>query len=84
MPVDGVSGPTLGPGTHSLNIDGDSPALAALEPGDYILNVEAVREVGGHEMVQVPFTWPANGAASLTVSGETELGLITLTLTDED
>ena len=84
MPVDGVSGPTRGPGTHSFNIDGGSPALKALAPGDYILTVEAVREVGGREMVQVPFTWPANGAAPLTVSGETELGLITLTLANED
>jgi len=83
MPVDGVSGPTQAPGSHTLSFDADSAALNALEPGDYVLTVEAVREVGGREMVQIPFTWPANVAAPVTVSGDTELGTITLTFVDD-
>ncbi|MEH6490091.1 DUF2271 domain-containing protein [Hyphomonas oceanitis] len=83
MPIDGVSGPTQAPGSHTLSFDADSPALSALEPGDYVLTVEAVREVGGREMVQIPFTWPAKGAAPTTVSGETELGAVTLTFVDD-
>ena len=80
MPIDGVSGPTQAPGSHTISFDADT---AALEPGDYVLTVEAVREVGGREMVQIPFTWPAKGAAPVTVPGETELGAITLTFIDD-
>jgi hypothetical protein len=32
---------------------------AKLAPGDYTLVVEAAREVGGRELVKIPFSWPA-------------------------
>jgi hypothetical protein len=84
MPVDGVSGPTQAPGLRTLRIPGDSLAIQALTPGDYVLTVEAVREVGGREMVQIPFHWPSDGQADLTVSGETELGTVALKLIPEN
>jgi len=40
--------------------------------------VEAAREVGGRELVSIPFTWPAAQATSLQAQGQTELGAITL------
>ncbi|MEX2334132.1 MAG: DUF2271 domain-containing protein [Pseudohongiella sp.] len=48
--------------------------------GDYNLFVEAVREVGGREMLEIPFSWPPKDRTSLTVQGEHELGEIGLTL----
>ena len=77
MPVDGVSGPTKAPGSHEIVLPTDKGAFAGLKPGDYQLVVEAAREVGGRELVAVPFTWPLKGN-SLSTSGERELGKVTL------
>ena len=79
MPVDGVSGPTKAPGTHEIVLPTDKGAFAGLKPGDYQLVVEASREVGGRELVSVPFTWPLKKNA-LSASGERELGKVTLRL----
>ncbi|PKP83341.1 MAG: DUF2271 domain-containing protein [Alphaproteobacteria bacterium HGW-Alphaproteobacteria-18] len=79
MPVDGVSGPTKAPGTHEIVLPSDKGAFGNLKPGNYQLVVEAAREVGGRELVSVPFTWPLKGEA-LSTSGERELGKVTLRL----
>jgi hypothetical protein len=72
MPVDGISGATRKPGTHQLVFtEGKSP-LGKLKKGNYVLMVEAAREVGGRELVKVPFTWPAAGEQS--AQGNKELG----------
>src|SRR5690606_17333512 len=78
MPVDGVSGATRAPGEHQVRFASDQGALAKLAPGDYILMVEAAREVGGRELVQVPFQWPPKAAATAKAQGEHELGAISL------
>ena len=72
MPIDGVSGPTRAPGTETVT------ATPALEPGAYSLVVEAARESGGREVVRVPFTWPAETAATASGTGTSELGAIKL------
>jgi hypothetical protein len=54
--------------------------LAKLEPGDYQLMVEAAREVGGRELVKLPFRWPVTATSEQTQSGEHELGRVTLSL----
>ena len=79
MPVDGVSGPTKAPGTHEIVLPTDKGVFGDLEPGDYQLVVEAAREVGGRELVSVPFTWPLKSEA-LSESGQRELGKVTLRL----
>ena len=79
MPVDGVSGPTKAPGTHEIVLDSDKGPLAGLAPGNYTLVVEAAREVGGREMVSVPFSWPLKGGAK-SATGERELGRVSLSL----
>ena len=76
VPVDGVTGPTRPVGTHALRFDAKHPELAGLPPGDYTLVVEAVREVGGRELVKVPLKW--GGAASGKAQGTSELGLVTV------
>ena len=53
-------------------------ALKSLPAGQYTLVVEAAREVGGRELVKVPFTWPATAAQTAKASGISELGTVSL------
>lgn len=77
MPADGVSGPTKAPGRHAVNVPG--ARLSALPAGQYVLVVEAARELGGREVVRVPFRWGAANTAM--ASGSTELGAVRVTVT---
>lgn len=79
MPVDGISGPTKAPGTQDIVLPVDKGVFGDLQPGEYQLVVEAAREVGGRELVSVPFSWPLK-PGDLTASGERELGKVTLRL----
>jgi hypothetical protein len=80
MPVDGVSGATRAPGSHKLTFPATNPALAKLAPGKYNIVVEAAREVGGRELIRIPFQWSkAASPAPAKVKGEHELGQIQLT-----
>jgi hypothetical protein len=77
VPVDGITGPTRPVGKHAISFDEKHPALAKLPAGHYTLVVEAVREVGGRELLKIPFDWkgkPSSGSAQ----GKTELGTVTL------
>ena len=65
-------------GAADPKLDAVDTLLAALPAGNYKLVVEAAREVGGRELVSIPFTWPAAQATSLQAQGQTELGTITL------
>jgi hypothetical protein len=78
VPIDGVTSPTRPPGKHLVNFTEGSTAFAKLDPGQYKLVVEASREVGGREMVTIPFQWPAAKAGKLSAQGKTELGEVTL------
>tara|TARA_R110002073_G_scaffold220878_1_gene381014 strand:+ start:12739 stop:13269 length:531 start_codon:yes stop_codon:yes gene_type:complete len=80
LPVDGVTGATRPAGQHTLKFASNDKRLAELESGEYELIVEAAREVGGREMVQIPFSWPPAKATTHRASGETELGEVSLTL----
>lgn len=77
MPVDGVSGATRPPGTHQITFRTAKSALAGLPPGTYQLVVEAAREVGGRELIRVPFQWPALQAGS--AKGQYEIGQVKVT-----
>jgi len=79
LPADGLSSPTKPPGVNKVTFKTDAGPLASLKPGSYTLMVEAAREVGGKELVEIPFTLGAD--ATLTATGKTELGAITLKLT---
>lgn len=80
LPLDGVTGATRAPGTHTLRFRRNEPPLQALKPGQYQLLVEAAREVGGRETVNIPFAWPPQNAQQLSASGSRELGRISLQL----
>ena len=79
-PFDGITGATRRPGTHKLllepiSVTNDWPA------GNYQLMVEAAREVGGREVVSLPFEWPVTTDQVIEAVGNQELGKITLNLT---
>ena len=57
VPVDGVTGPTRPVGKHAIRFDHKHPSLAKLPAGSYTLVVEAAREVGGRELLKIPFDW---------------------------
>lgn len=80
LPVDGVTGPTRPAGRHALRFDERHPELSKLPPGEYTLVVEAVREVGGRELLKIPFQWPARAAQDGSAQGDTELGTVRLAL----
>lgn len=80
MPVDGISGATRAPGEHVLRFAEGKAPLGKLPAGSYELVVEAAREVGGRELLRIPFQWPPKSAQSLKAQGQSELGAIGLTL----
>ncbi len=80
MPADGISGATRAPGEHTLTFTGGKAPLGTLPAGDYQLVVEAAREVGGRELLRVPFTWPPQSAQTARAKGEHELGGVTVDL----
>lgn len=80
MPVDGVSGATRAPGRHSLAFDAVKGPLSQLPPGSYNLVVEAAREVGGRELLRLPFQWPPAAAQAAQAQGSSELGAVTIDL----
>ena len=43
--------------------------------------VEASREVGGRELLQIDFQWPPTQVVELGATGERELGALSLKLT---
>ena len=80
MPIDGVTGATYGPGSYDLEFTMGKAPMSDLQPGDYRLRVEAAREVGGRELLNVPFTWPQQQDITITEQGSSELGAVKLTI----
>ncbi|TMP82262.1 DUF2271 domain-containing protein [Pseudoalteromonas phenolica] len=80
LPVDGMSGATQGPGTHQLNFSLAEAKLTDLPAGKYRLRVEAAREVGGRELINIPFNWPQANTQTFNKSGKTELSAISFTI----
>lgn len=80
MPVDGVSGATRAPGSHRVTFSQGKLPLGELAEGEYVLVVEAAREVGGRELLKIPFQWPPKVRESLSAQGESELGALGVTL----
>jgi hypothetical protein len=81
LPMDGVSSPTKPPGKHSMKFDTARGTIAMLPPGEYKIIVEASREVGGKELVEIPFRWAPGAEAQGSAKGKEELGAVTLKLT---
>jgi hypothetical protein len=77
LPADGVSSATKAPGRHAVTLPG--ARLSNLPAGDYVMVVEAARELGGREVVRVPFRWGAANTAR--AAGSTELGAVSVAVT---
>lgn len=73
IPIDGVTGATRPAGDHVLKF-----STAGLPTGSYHLAVEAAREVGGRELLRLPFTLPATDLQQVQVQGNSELGIVSL------
>ncbi len=80
MPVDGISSATRPAGKHQISFTEGSVALPKLAPGAYKLYVEAAREVGGREIVSIPFQWPPTQPEQPQTAGSSELGEVKLEL----
>ncbi|BAV66061.1 DUF2271 domain-containing protein [Sphingobium cloacae] len=80
FPADGVTGATRAPGDQKVSFATGKGPLGQLAPGNYTLIVEAAREVGGREVVRVPFAWPQKPGAVLRAKGSTELGAVSLSI----
>ena len=81
MPIDGVTGATRPAGEHVLTFKSSDKQLAQLAPGKYNVVIEAVREVGGRELLRLPFEWPGTRKQEASAQGKSELGAVTLTVT---
>ncbi|AGH48899.1 signal peptide protein [Sphingomonas sp. MM-1] len=79
FPAAGISGATRAPGPQKISFTAGKGGLPNLAPGQYVLFVEAAREVGGREVVQLPFSWPAKPGQSVRAAGSTELGQVVAT-----
>ena len=77
MPADGVSSATKAPGRHTVTVP--AAHLRDLPAGDYVLVVEAARELGGREAVRVPFRWGTANTAR--AAGTNELSAVSVTVT---
>jgi hypothetical protein len=80
FPADGISGATRAPGDNKIAFTTGKGPLGQLAPGNYTLVVEAAREVGGRELVRLPFSWPAKPGTVARAKGNSELGAISLTI----
>ena len=76
FPANGITGATRAPGTHRISFS--RAQLGATAPGDYALVIEASREVGGRELLRIPFSWPARAGAGGKAAGKTELGAVSV------
>lgn len=80
MPADGLSGATRAPGEQRVQFNSTATSLKALPAGEYQFVIEAAREVGGRELLRIPFQWPAKSAQTLAAKGQHELGAVALEL----
>ncbi|ANI78372.1 DUF2271 domain-containing protein [Sphingobium sp. EP60837] len=78
FPADGITGATRAPGDQKIAFTAGKGPLGPLSPGSYTLVVEAAREVGGRELVRLPFNWPPKPGAVIRAKGSTELGAVSL------
>ncbi len=67
VPVDGVTGPTRPAGAHALSFSDTKGALKSLPPGQYTLVVEAAREVGGRERLDLTVSRESDTTGALAL-----------------
>lgn len=75
-----VTSPTRLPGRYKLVWDGRDEQGSVIPPGDYQLMLEASREHGEHDYLNIPFTIE-EGMQNVEHEGQGELGDLHLKLT---
>ncbi|MCK0530763.1 DUF2271 domain-containing protein [Sphingobium agri] len=80
VPADGITGATRAPGDQKVAFTAGKGPLGQLTPGNYTLVVEAAREVGGRELLRLPFSWPAKPGTVVRAKGNNELGQVSLSV----
>lgn len=75
--VDALSGPTRRPGEYIFKWDGLDHDGSPVEPGNYILHVEAAREHGGHQHESIDLKLDGS-LISLSVPAGSELGTVSV------
>ena len=79
LPYDGLTSATKGPGQYTIDTQLNA-ALNNLPVGEYTLRVEVSREVGGREVVSLPFTLPlSKNGFPIEAKGTSEVGRVALT-----
>jgi len=78
FPADGITGATRAPGDQRIAFAPGKGPLGQLTAGNYTLVIEAAREVGGRELLRLPFSWPAKPGTVVRVKGGNELGAVSL------
>jgi hypothetical protein len=78
FPADGVTGATRAPGPQKISFTSGRGPIGALAPGQYTLVVEAAREVGGRELLRLPFAWPPKPGQTASAAGKAELGAVSV------
>lgn len=78
VPADGITGATRAAGVHELKFSSGTAPFPDLAPGRYKLMVEAAREEGGRELLELPFEWPAQKPTQIKTQGARELGALSL------
>jgi hypothetical protein len=78
FPADGITGATRAPGPQKISFAEGKGPMGTLSAGNYTLVVEAAREVGGRELLRLPFSWPPKPGATARAKGQTELGVTTI------
>ena len=80
VPADGITGATRAPGDQKIAFAAGKGPHGQLTPGNYALVVEAAREVGGRELLRLPFSWPAKPGTVVHAKGQNELGQVSLSV----
>jgi hypothetical protein len=83
LPYDGLTSATKGPGQYTIDSQLNK-ALSDMPAGNYTLRVEVSREVGGREVVSIPFILPlSQNTLPVEVKGKTEVGRVVLSTKSE-
>ena len=77
---DGVSGATRKPGNYRLTWQGALVDGLQVEPGNYILHFESVREEGSREYLRQSVSLGEGKKQSYVLQGKTEFGTIKITI----
>ncbi len=71
--VDGISGPTRGPGKYEVHFDGTDNTGDTLPAGVYTLCLEAAREHGTYKIIREKFEWGTKSIERKLLKGNVEI-----------